>query len=173
MVFPSGIPAGMPIAVPKLGIAAWLICDVDDMPESMTVKVFFPPGQTEVARGHQDKSQLGEIWNAIAANRTDGAQKVNLQTVMQFNNLVLIEPGYIEVVIETETGTLRAGRIQVIIPERGPPAQQITPTSTPTSPSSVSGPPSEQSPPDVPATKPPSSRRRPSTRRSGRTPGQE
>lgn len=156
MMFPEGIPAEQPIIAPKLAIAIWLICDINDKPDTLTARVYAPPGRTEVGVVHQSSEQISTIWDTLTRSAQADARKISLQAVVQFGNFLLAHEGFIEVTIETDQGTIRAGRLRIHIPGRPDPSTLNVPPS------------SDQTPPAPERASP----RRPSTRRSRRTPRQ-
>lgn len=166
IVFPPSPPPETQIVLPKLVVAAWLITDIADKPEHLTITVS-APGNPELLKMQVSSDQLA----AVSAAAPGWAQRHLVHAVFPFLNLPLPHEGFFTVVFETERETIQAGRLRVVIPDRPDPGAvpQDPILSSPT----ASPPPSEQSLSDVPATKRQPVRRRPSSRRSARTPGQE
>lgn len=99
------IPVPFPTVFPRLTIATWLIVDKNDLPQYIKRTVILPDG-AEV--------QAGEIPELINPNDVP-------DDVSQYTILLLIPPfplplaheGKIEVWIETETGKIKAGRLDI------------------------------------------------------------
>jgi hypothetical protein len=154
-----------PIALPKFGFVIWIISDVDDPIQHVTTRVLMPPDQKEVI--HIEMTQA--VQTVFMA---EGAQKLVAHQIIPVAPFIIEQPGMIEVMLETDRGSMRAGRLLVRFVEPPqtpsppgtdrPQANSFSPTASP--------PPSEQSPPDVPVPERRPSRRRPSSRRTSRTP---
>lgn len=157
-----------PAFLPKFAIAVWLLSDRNDKPGHVIVRVTTPPGQTEIARMEADQNQITAL-PPIFQDATRSLLSMNLA----FANVVLAGGGEIEVTIETERETLRAGRLKVVFASSISDAEAVAMAFTHPSPPTASSPLPEQSPPAAPASKLPASRRRPSSRRSARTPEPE
>lgn len=167
MIFPPGAPPGVPVVVPRFAIIAWLISDIDDMPERVLLKVTTPPGSTEIFRNEISGDQIPS-----PGVPREGSTRYVLQITMPITNLPLQSDGNIEVIIETERETLRAGRLRVVIP-RSPDSTVATATGAAASPPTALPPPSGQSPDVALESKPSRARRPPSNRRTSRTPAPE
>jgi hypothetical protein len=153
------IAAVPPVVMPKFVIVVWVISDVDDPIKRVVTRVLMPPDGTEVL-----KVEAGEV--ITLASHMEGARKVIAHQIVSVGNFMISAPGMMEVMLETDTGPLRAGRLLIRFvdpPQAG--GATLSPIASP--------PPSEQSPPDAPTTKPRASRHRPSTRRTERTPEPE
>lgn len=101
MIFPIVPPA----VLTKWGIAVWLICDVDDMPQKLSISVTVPPDKTEIATLDFDQVPPPE--------HQEGASKMNFRTFLPMPPVHLTETGFIEVMVATEQEPLRAGRLLV------------------------------------------------------------
>ena len=99
------IPEAPPVTLPKLIIAAWLICDVGDLPENVRYRVLAPPDGMELFR--LDTTRGSEVHNS------PGATQATLFTAIPISPITLSGGGYLEVMIDTERETMRAGRILV------------------------------------------------------------
>lgn len=166
IVLPVAPPVGMPAILPKFAICVWLLCDWGDNPERITVRVYAPPGRTEITKMEAAQGQI-----APPAPLFDDPTKLSLTTLLPIFNFAIFDEGEIEVTVETEQGTLRAGRLQVRMPSRHIQSDDSSVPSSATSDSSAASPsPSEQSPTVALDTKPTRPARRPSTRRTARTP---
>ena len=98
----SGKP---PQSLPKLVTSIWLSSDIDDPVQEFTIRILAPANETMSAEiktaTHQ---QLGP---------GGGATRRILFITIPLSPFPLNEEGYIEVMIETDTGTIRAGRLLV------------------------------------------------------------
>jgi hypothetical protein len=104
----------------------WLLADINDKPTRATVRVFAPPGQTEIMTAELPAERVGQL-NVLL----DAATRYSLQITVPVTNLVIPCSGYILVTIETEREVLRAGRIRVIIPDRPDMAPDVPELSVP------------------------------------------
>jgi hypothetical protein len=149
-----------PVMLPKLGIVVWVIADVNDPIGRMTTTVHMPPDRKELA-----KFEASTV-NVLASGMED-AKKMIAHQIMQIAPFMIEAPGMMEVMIDTDAGELRGGRllIRFISPQEGEQFMIPSPTALPL--------PSEQSLPNIPGTTRRASRRRPSIRRTSRTPGPE
>lgn len=139
MTFPV-IP---PAQLSKFCIAAWLISPVGDAPQSIAISIFTPPGKTEFVR-------IAPEGPPPSHPTTEGMQRLITQFLVPITGLPISEDGFIEVEIETERETLRAGRIKVqFAPPPLPTTEGLT-EPTPSDPT-ASPPPSELSPSAAPA----------------------
>jgi hypothetical protein len=161
---PEAVATDTPIILPQLIMAFWLVCDVDDVPQRISINITMPPGRTQVM-----KVELPMDRAVPSGGFPPWARKYSIGGRIPFINLAFICEGFLEVLLETERETLTAGRLRITMPGRPDTRTfdlaRIYPTVSPLL--------SEQSSPDAPETKPHTGRRRGSTRRSGRTPGPE
>jgi len=164
MVFPPGLSLDVGIFVSKFAVMWWLFCDKDDRPQHISVRVSIPPGHTEIAKMDVGTEQITQAMPQIFDDYT----RLILGSTIPLTNLIFQCSGTIEVSIETERETIRAGRLRVQIPGRPDTAVSATAGSS-SEPPTASPLPSEQSPDAVQETKPSRGRRRPSSRRSART----
>jgi hypothetical protein len=134
MIFPQAPP----VSVLKWGIAVWLIVDVDDIPQKLTITVLTPPGKTEIARVEMDGSL--NVGQAVAEDIT----KYNVRAVFNLSPVTFMEDGIVEVMVETELGVIRAGRLLVRFQPPEAAALAVNPSAT------GAGLPPSQSQPDVP-----------------------
>ena len=168
IIFPPDPPTDLDVVLPKFGVAIWLKCERGDRPTRLIVRVYIPPGRTQVAIAEINTDQIPEP----PFDTLDGGQHVVYSVNIPLKFLAVPHEGFIEATVETERGEIRAGRIRVRMPGRPHPetdpsggVRTISPTASP--------PPSEQSPDASPASKRRRGRGRPSTHRSGQTPEQE
>jgi hypothetical protein len=109
-----------PIVLPKFCIAIWLITDVDDPPTQFTVRLLTPPNGTELFKL--------EGQGAIPAVPTEGAVKLIATMIIPISQFVLEQDGYIEVMLDTDRGSIRAGRLMVHF--NAPPLEMASPAET-------------------------------------------
>jgi hypothetical protein len=159
IIFPPEMPADQPALLPRFAIAIWLLSDINDRPKRISVRIFAPPGRTEIFKFDAPMEALGQ-----SAPQFDDAERVTIQLNVPLINLVLPCEGVLEVTIETEKEVLRAGRLRVRMPSRTETDSLQAQYADPASPQL-----SERSPPAVPASKPPRARRRMSEIHSTRT----
>jgi hypothetical protein len=167
MAFPEGIPAGAPVLLPKFAIMMWFFSDKDDKPERLTVRVFIPPGRTEIIKFEIPRDLLAQPTLLF-----DDVEKIVLTAGLPIIGLALPCEGTLEVTVETERETIRAGRLRIRIPGRPDPTLIAPGQTTPSSPIETQ-PPSGQSPPAAPEIAPEPLQRRRRLRRSARTPEPE
>jgi hypothetical protein len=160
MVFPENPPDGT-IVIPKIVIVATLVTDVDDLPSRVGFLIYGPPGRTEIARFYIPDEQLPN------ATIVENARIFRLTANFPIFGLALQSSSILEASVETETGTLIAGRLKLVIPGRRDTGEAYAVTSPPTA---SSEPQSEKSPPADPQSKRSLRRRRPSGRRTSQTP---
>ncbi len=134
MVFPPGAAPGVPIFVPKFGIGAWVVSDINDRPKHIVFRVFGPPGRTEIGHREIDVAQISN-----PPEMEPGSLRFSVSVVMPLIGLMLPESGFIEVTAEVDGEEMRAGRLKVTIPRPAIEEETI-------SASAASQPPSEQSP---------------------------
>lgn len=101
------VASSPPATLPRFGIVAWLIADVDDIPERVTWTVHVLPELGQVVQADVQVSDITIV-------NMDGATKVYLQVSMPMSSFVIPQEGSIEVWVETETGRIRAGRLVVM-----------------------------------------------------------
>lgn len=82
----------------------WLICDADDVPSKIILRVYGPPGRRLLA--------TNEIQPPQPPRRADSTKSF-FQVGIERAALPLHQEGDIEISVETETGVLRAGRLRV------------------------------------------------------------
>jgi hypothetical protein len=99
-------PVKPPVVLPKFGIVAWVIADIDDPIQTISVSLNVPPNLTEILR-----TESGPI--VMVPSTVDGAKKMITQQMLPISQLVISEAGMIEVMIHTERETLRGGRIMI------------------------------------------------------------
>jgi hypothetical protein len=92
------------ILVPKFGILAQLITDLDDVPDKITITIYIPPNRQEFLKLEMSKPPL---------EHEEGATKAHLRAILQCPPFSVSEEGYIETMIDTGRETIRAGRIFV------------------------------------------------------------
>jgi hypothetical protein len=96
------------IVLPKFAVAVWLIYDIDDAPSHITIRVLVPPNKSEIVKLEAQGSGLREF-----PYPPDEFSKGTLRIFVPITNLILSEEGFIEVMVDTERETLRAGRLRV------------------------------------------------------------
>lgn len=120
------IGARPPTFLPKLVIAVWVISDIDDPIQKMTTIVLGPPNKTEIVR--MDIEGMGPT----PASFFEDSKKIIIHQVIPMNNFPITEAGIIEVLLETDRGSFRAGRLRIsfVDPEVNPEAFEIIPAPT-------------------------------------------
>ena len=108
MVFPAPPPA----LLPKLYVVAWLVCDIDDIPQKAVLTARYP--LTDV-----DAFSMELVPNLNAGNIPVGSSKYHLQAMAVFPAIILNAGGDIEVFMETELGKNRIGRLTIRFPDMG------------------------------------------------------
>jgi hypothetical protein len=108
IVFLAG-PPGAQIILPKFAIISWLICDIDDKPERLTVRVRMQPGAEILKFEAPYEPDAPHTFNF------DDATKYIFTIPLPIINFAIPGEGILEVTIETERETLRAGRLRVRI----------------------------------------------------------
>lgn len=116
IVLPPDPPPDMQVVLPRFAIMVWLFCDITDKAERVAVRVFAPPGRTEVIFTEIPPEQI-----KMPVATTEGAAKFVFSAGFPINNFHLACEGTIEVVVETERETLVAGRLRVRMPGRPDP----------------------------------------------------
>jgi len=117
MVFPPDPPPEAQIALSKFVILAWLFCDVNDKPDRITVHVYGPPGRTEIFKHDVPAEQFAQPEPLF-----DDVTKLVFHIAMPILGLPVACDGVLEVTIETERETLRAGRLRLRLPGRPAPS---------------------------------------------------
>ncbi|HZP99982.1 MAG TPA: hypothetical protein VFB13_10620 [Reyranella sp.] len=85
-------------------VVAWLICDPDDVPPLISLRVYGPPGRRLLSDN--------QVRPGIAQRRPDST-KLFIQLSVERISLPLSQEGDLEVSIETDTGILRAARLRI------------------------------------------------------------
>jgi hypothetical protein len=129
--FPADLPADLPILLPKFAIVIWILSAVDDTPQRLTVRVYTPPGRTEIIQFEAplDATPYAQVY--------PDSDRVSLNLTLPITNLQLACEGSLEVAIETEREVLRAGRLRIRMPGRPDPTASPTtenPAGAPTPP---------------------------------------
>jgi hypothetical protein len=96
-----------PAAIPKFGIVVWLIHDIDDKPEKITIRILMPPERNEVVRIE------GTLGDQQLPYEPDEMSKGILRFVIPIMSITFSEEGFLEVMIDTGRETLRAGRLRI------------------------------------------------------------
>src|SRR4051794_1378332 len=97
-----------PVTFRTLGLVTWLIFDIDDRPAHLTVRVLVPPERTEALRIEADvERELSPKYER------DEYSRGTLRIVGMIDGLQFTEAGFLEVMIDTERETFRAGRIRI------------------------------------------------------------
>jgi hypothetical protein len=97
-----------PAIIPKLGIVTWLIFDWDDPPDKLIMRIN-GPGQQEIA-----KLEANAEGNPLLPEPPEeGMTKRILRSIIQMTNLPITQEGLIEVFVDTERESFRAGRARV------------------------------------------------------------
>lgn len=96
-----------PIVLPRFGIVVWIIADIDDAIERVTTTVLMPP----------DGAQIVRIETSGGTARTpqllEGARKLIARQIIPIAPFVVRHAGIMQVMVETERGELRAGRLMI------------------------------------------------------------
>jgi hypothetical protein len=116
LVFPPNPPPDFQIFLPKFAIISWLFGDVSDKPTKVLVHVFGPPGKTEIIRYEVPYDPLTPLNSPF-----DDPTRFMLNIQIPLVNFPIACDGAIQVEIETERETIRAGRLRVRIPGRPDP----------------------------------------------------
>ncbi len=98
-------PGPAPAILSKLCIVLWIIADIDDPPQRVGVRVLMPPDESE--RMKLDLPPLGVLVHP------EGATRLHAQAVIPMTPFRLEHEGFIQVMVDTERETLRAGRLMV------------------------------------------------------------
>jgi hypothetical protein len=96
-----------PVMLPKFALVAWVLSDFDDRPTRVTVRILVPPGRTELARLEADTDEV------LFPHAPDELSKASLRIMTTMMPLTLTEEGFLEVMIDTERETFRAGRLRI------------------------------------------------------------
>jgi hypothetical protein len=96
-----------PVALPKFVFVVWIIADIDDPPQWATTTVLMPPDRTEKYR-IEVKEPVRPIPHLL-----EGATKLIAHQIIPIAPFVVEDSGMIEVMVETESGSMRAGRLLV------------------------------------------------------------
>jgi len=98
-------PQAPPVSILRWGIMTWLITDLDDLPERMSITILVPPDGTEIARLEAEGLQ--------PPPRVEEATKLTFRTFFVLPPTNFTEEGFVEAMVETEKGVIRAGRLFV------------------------------------------------------------
>jgi hypothetical protein len=101
-------PVPPPVTFRTVGIVTWIIFDVNDRPTHLTVRVLVPPARTEVLKVETDVE--GEL--PLQYER-DEYSKGQFRFTNTINGIQFTEEGFLEVMIDTERETIRAGRLRI------------------------------------------------------------
>jgi uncharacterized protein DUF6941 len=104
-----------PTLLPKLGAVVFLITDLNDIPEHISISVYLPPNRTELLKMEMDVPKLEHQEDAV---------KAQFRSIVVFPPVTLTEEGFIEITINTGREELRAGRLFV----RFVPPPDVSPT---------------------------------------------
>lgn len=96
-----------PLTLPKLVIVVWVLSDIGDPIQKMTTIVQGPPNQTEILRAEVD----GIL--ASPAHLFEDSKKLIAQQIFTISPFIVTEAGVIDVLLETDRGSFRAGRLRV------------------------------------------------------------
>lgn len=99
------VAAPAPVVLPKFCIATWLLFDIGDVPTKVTVRVLVPPNRTEILKYEQSSFQFPYEHDELSHG--------TLRIVNPIINFPLYDEGFIEVMVETERETFRAGRLRI------------------------------------------------------------
>ena len=100
-------PMSGPVILPKFGIVVWILFDVGDAPDKFTIRVLGPPNRSEILRVEGTGSEIQFPYPP------DEYSKGSLRFVIPIMNFIFNEEGFIEVMVETDRETIRAGRLRV------------------------------------------------------------
>jgi hypothetical protein len=101
-------PLAPPLTLPKFGVVVWLLFDVGDAPKQITIRILIPPNKTELVK----MVSQGDFELQFPFPPDELSRGV-LRFMLPVMNLTLTEEGFIEVMVETERETFRAGRLYV------------------------------------------------------------
>ena len=92
--------------MPKLAIVVWVISELNDIPETLTIRVLAPPERKEIARAEV----LGE--SLIAQKPDEYSQHFTIRVFIPVVNVVFEQAGDLEVMVEVDgEEPFRAGRL--------------------------------------------------------------
>lgn len=97
----------LPTTLPKLCMSVTVLCDLDDLPTSMVIRVNIPPDGQELIK--MDLTE--QIKNPPSA--PDGSTKMTYFFNLEASPMPLVSVGLIEVFVDTERESTRAGRLQI------------------------------------------------------------
>ena len=97
--------AAAPVFLPKLVIAFWLITDIEDKPSDVSVRII-APGGAEILNTplHRVPQESGHPEDGF---------RWQIHGQIQLGNITFTQDGFLECWIDTETGSLRAGRVKI------------------------------------------------------------
>jgi|SRR5260221_9872426 hypothetical protein len=109
-VFASDIlfPGPPPSQLPKFGAVVWLISERDNVPKKFSIRILVPPNRTELAKIDAE----GEL--PLSGEPDEFSKHAVIRVIIPMANLVLMEEGYLELMVDTEDAeTIRAGRLKI------------------------------------------------------------
>lgn len=115
LVIPVSPPPGVPVILPRFFVCTWLRCDWGDDPEWITVRLYGPPGRTEIA-----KSEIRRDTKVPPIQVFENPKTLSFFVTMPFAPFIIPEEGEIAVGVETEQGEISGGRIKVIFQKNSP-----------------------------------------------------
>ena len=123
----------LPVTLPKLCMSISVMCDITDLPSSIVIRVNIPPDGHELLRA--------DITEQIKNSRPDlgDSTKMTYMFNLEASPITLASVGSLEVFVDTERETARAGRLRI----------KTTAEDGASAAPNASSPPSEQSPPDT------------------------
>jgi len=117
--------AAPPVVIPKLGISLWVISDLDDRPSKLVVRVIAPDGGDVPEGGEILRADLGATITG-SLPYSEGALKAQMRATLQLSPIPLMAEGYIEVWVDTERESFRAGRLFISFRRPPEPAQSAS-----------------------------------------------
>ncbi len=98
----------------RFAIVAWLICDIGDSPEQMTLRATGPVPGERLLEG------IFHFPKSIIPIGSD-SKKVHLRAHLHLEGLEAKDDGEIAVFVDTDTGPIRAGRLRIRFVDQPPP----------------------------------------------------
>ncbi len=96
-----------PAMLPKFGVVVWIITDADDPVQRATTTILMPPDRKEIFRVESTEP------TPIAPHTLEGATKLIAHQIIPIAPLLIEGEGMIEVMLETDRGSMRAGRLAI------------------------------------------------------------
>lgn len=97
-----------PQILPKLCIAVWILSEAGSPPKKITIRLLGPPSKTEIFVVENEIDP-----NMFSDSLKPDSTRVSLYTQIPILNLQISSAGSLEVMVDTEEGEERAGRLDV------------------------------------------------------------